>query len=63
MLGYKGTKAFKWVERLSDLHRLLQYPGAGNFGTVKLAKHLKAGVTCAVKVIKKSGNAIYEQLY
>ena len=64
-LHFKNARAFKQVEKFTDIYSLRKELGAGQFGSVRLGKHRKSGVPCAIKIIKKSkvGEApVYEKL-
>ena len=60
LLSFKERKAFKSVGRLGEHYRIRRELGAGNFGSVKLGEHVRSGVTCAIKIIKKSHEMLYE---
>ena len=53
-LNFKAAKAFKKVERFTDLYKIQKELGNGSFGSVRLGQHRKSGVPCAIKIIKKS---------
>ena len=47
------TKNLQYIDNIADYYEILQELGEGNFGEVKLAKHLRSGVLCAIKVVNK----------
>ena len=54
ILSFKTQRAFKTVERFAEHYKIVKEIGNGSFGSVKLGKHRKSDVPCAIKVIKKS---------
>ena len=52
-LSYKQKAAFKTVARFPEHYQVSREIGNGSFGSVKLGKHRKSGVPCAIKIVKK----------
>ena len=53
ILSFKDFKGFKRLENIHDFYTLGHQLGKGSFGEVRKARHLKAGVDCAMKIIRK----------
>ena len=45
---------FKKIVDFSEHYRLMDKLGAGAFSTVLAGEHLRSGMPCAVKLVKKS---------
>ena len=45
---------FKKIDSIGEHYNMIAEIGAGNFGTVKGALHIRSGMRCAVKTIRKS---------
>ena len=52
-LSYKEQRAFKQIENFMDHYEVKREIGSGAFGSVKLGKHKKSNVPCAIKIISK----------
>jgi serine/threonine protein kinase len=50
----KDFKEFKKVKNIEELYRIDKFLGKGTFGEVKRAINIKAGFTCAIKIIDKA---------
>jgi len=64
-LNFKNKMKFKTVNRFHEHYQLMKELGAGAFGTVKIGKHRKTQMPCAIKIIKKESlkvHEIYEEL-
>lgn len=53
ILSFKDFKGFKKAPDLQSKYELLEPLGKGSFGEVRKARHIKADVMCAIKIIKK----------
>jgi serine/threonine protein kinase len=53
ILTFKDFKGFKKINNINELYTFYKVLGKGSFGEVRKAEHIRAGVDCAVKVIKK----------
>ena len=54
-LSFKSHRAFKKIEGpITDYYSFQNEIGNGSFATVKLGKHKKTKMPCAIKIIKKS---------
>ena len=53
-VSFKQQMKFKKIRRLDDHYETLEKLGAGSFGTVKVGKHKRSGMRCAIKTIRKS---------
>ena len=65
ILGFKSSKGFKRIKRISDTYILAKELGSGSFGAVRLAQHKQSKVLVAIKIIKKElleGSEIYQEL-
>lgn len=64
-LNFKNKMKFKTVARFHEHYQVLKEIGHGAFGTVKIGKHRKTSMPCAIKIIKKESlkvHEIYEEL-
>lgn len=53
LLSFKDIKGFKEIKDIHEYYKFYKTLGKGSFGEVLLAKHIKADVECAVKVVRK----------
>ena len=53
LLSFKDVKGFKVIKDIHEHYQFYKTLGKGSFGEVLLAKHIKADVECAVKVVRK----------
>lgn len=52
-LSFKDFKGFKTINDINERYVAGKVIGEGSFGKVRLAKHKKANIECAIKMIKK----------
>ena len=65
LLSFKDLRGFRKIEEIKELYSWEKQLGAGQFGTVHEAVHIRADEKCAVKVIHKTKVAeaqIYQEL-
>jgi len=53
ILSFKDFKGSKWEPNIKSKYEFFEPLGKGSFGEVRNARHIKAQVECAVKIIKK----------
>jgi len=53
VLSFKDFKGLKYVENVKDRYKIGRVLGEGSFGQVRIALHRKAGIKCAIKIIRK----------
>ena len=53
-LSFMSVKGFKKIERFTEHYSVRKELGAGAFGSVKLGKHRRSDVPCAIKIIHKT---------
>lgn len=52
-MSFKDFKGFKKAHDIKHTYQLMEPLGKGSFGEVRKARHIKADVDCAIKIIKK----------
>lgn len=65
ILGFKASKGFKKIKKITDSYQLGKELGSGSFGSVRLAQHKASKVMVAIKIIKKQllrESEIYQEL-
>ena len=62
ILSFKDFKGFKKSNDIKENYELKDLIGKGSFGEVRRARHLKARVDCAIKIIKKKAIEKHEIL-
>lgn len=53
IITFKDFKGLQKIEDITQYYTFGDTLGTGSFGTVKRARHIKANIDCAVKIIKK----------
>ena len=53
VFNYHKIKSLNIIENISDHYKICELLGQGSFGQVRKATHVKLGIECAVKIIKK----------
>ncbi len=54
ILSFQDYKGFKKTKDIRSTYKIYRALGKGSFGEVRRARHIKADVDCAIKMIKKS---------
>ena len=54
VISFMTVRGFKKVERFTEHYSVRKELGSGAFGSVKLGKHRRSEVPCAIKIIYKT---------